>query len=139
MGFEQGFISGAVLVITEGFVCVNGAYRGGAYQTSVAVRVRCAGNRYNDTPRRNASTIIGFRLNGVYRCGGESTLAGYLRCGGYRMNYSRAYVHRGIGFRLNGVYVAGCYKSGKTLYVRAGFRGYWDDRGEVGEQIGFRL
>lgn len=45
-----------------GFVLVNGVYRGSAYQTRAAVRVRCAGNRFNDTPRSSAYDTLGFRL-----------------------------------------------------------------------------
>ena len=40
---------------------LNGVYRGGAAQTIVSVRLRCAGNRYGDTSRHQGTAIIGFR------------------------------------------------------------------------------
>jgi len=40
---------------------------------------------------------------------------------------------------VNGVYRGGCYRSGKTFYVRDGLRGVWDRLNEGQEQVGFRL
>ena len=40
---------------------------------------------------------------------------------------------------MNGVYRGGCYRSGKTFYVRSGLRGAWDSMIEGMEQLGFRL
>lgn len=103
---------------------------------------RCS-SRYSGSQGHSwVNSAIGFRLavNGVMK--GGSYLDGN-RCdynrSSYRLSTGKTVKYEMRGFRfVNGVYVAGCYKSGKTYYVRAGIRGNWNGRSTLGEQIGFR-